>query len=336
MRRGFGVIALGAAVASLLAGCGGSSGGKSLVVYNGQHPELTQALVAAFTKQTGIKVNMRTNDSVVLADQLLQEGSHSPADVFISENSPEMMMLEQHGLLAKLDADTLGQIPAKDNSPTGQWVGMALRVSSLVYDPSLISQRALPKSVLDLAQPKWKGKIGIAPTDSDFPPLVGAVIAKYGNAAAATWLAGLKRNGELYQDDESVVAAVNRGDVATGIINQYYWYRLRLEVGKSSVHSALYYFPNHDAGSITNISGAAVIASSKHQSLAEQFVKFLVGPTAQKIISTGDDFEYPARPGVAPNAALPPLGSIAHATLSASVLGNDEEAAKLLEKSGLF
>jgi iron(III) transport system substrate-binding protein len=335
MSRVLSFVALGAVSAVLLAGCGGSNG-KSIVVYNGQHPELTQALVAGFEKQTGIKVNMRTNDSVVLADQLLSEGTHTPADVFISENSPEMMMLEQHGFLAKLDPSTLTQIPAKDDSPTGQWVGMALRVSSLVYDPALIRAAQLPKSVLDLAKPEWKGKIGIAPTDSDFPPLVGAVIAKDGEAAAATWLAGLKRNGELYQDDEAVVAAVNRGDVATGIINQYYWYRLRLEVGKSSIHSALHYFPNGDVGSITNISGAAVIATSKHQDTAQEFVKFLVSRAAQEIISTGDDFEYPARPGVAPNSQLPPLSAIAHATLSASVLGNDEEASKLLQKSGLF
>jgi iron(III) transport system substrate-binding protein len=335
MSRALGLVALGAALASLLAGCGGSSG-RSIVIYNGQHPELTQALVAAFTKQTGIKVNMRTNDSVILADQLLSEGSHTPADVFISENSPEMMMLEQHGFLAKLDAGTLARIPAKDDSPTGKWVGLALRVSSLAYDPSLIPASKLPKSVLDLTEPQWKGKIGIAPTDSDFPPLVGAVIAKYGETAAATWLAGLKRNATLYQDDESVVAAVNRGDVATGVINQYYWYRLRLEVGKGGVHSTLHYFPNGDAGSITNISGAAVIATSKHQALAEEFLKFLVSPTAQRIISAGDDFEYPARPGIAPNSQLPPLSAIAHTTLRVSVLGNDEEASKLLQKSGLF
>lgn len=335
MSRALRVVAVGAAAAALLAGCGGGKG-TSIVVYNGQHPQLTQALVAAFQKQTGIKVNMRTNDSVVLADQLLSEGKHTPADVFISENSPEMMMLEQHGFLAKVDASTLAQIPAKDDSPTGEWVGMALRVSSLVYDPSLLPATKLPKSVLDLAQPQWKGKIGIAPTDSDFPPLVGAVIAKDGEAAATTWLAGLKRNGELYQDDEAVVAAVNRGDVAAGIINQYYWYRLRLEIGKNAIHSTLHYFPNGDVGSITNISAAAVIASSKHQALAQEFVKFLVSPAAQRIISTGDDFEYPARPGVAPNSQLPPLSAIAHATLTASVLGNDEEASKLLEKSGLF
>src|SRR5712691_2056470 len=94
-------VALAAVLASALAGCG-TSGKPSIVLYNGQHAQLTHALVAAFEKQSGIAVRMRTNDSVVLADQILQEGSASPADVYISENSPELMTLEQHELLAKL------------------------------------------------------------------------------------------------------------------------------------------------------------------------------------------------------------------------------------------
>ena len=119
-----------------------------------------------------------------------------------------------------------------------------------------------------------RGKIAIAPTDSDFPPLVGAIIATYGTSAARRWLAGLKQNAQTYQDEESVVAAVNRGDVAAGIVNQYYWYRLRLELGNAATHSKLHYFPGHDVGSIENISGAAVLASSHHRQDAQAFVRF--------------------------------------------------------------
>ncbi len=140
---------------------------------------------------------------------------------------------------------------------------MALRISALAYDPSLIPAARLPKSLLELAEPGWKGKVALAPTDSDFVPLVGAVIATYGKQAAVNWLSGLKRNGSLYQSDESVVAAVNKGDVAVGIINHYYWYRLRLEIGASGMHSSLYFFPNHDVGSLENISGAAVLKSEQ-------------------------------------------------------------------------
>ncbi len=320
----------------MLAGCGGGGGGPSIVLYNGQHTQLTDALVTAFTKQTGIAVEVRTNDSLVLANQILDEGSASPADVYLSENSPEMMMLEQHDLLAKLPSSLLRQIPAGDDSPDGDWLGIGLRVSALVYDPKLIARSALPASILALAQPRWKGKIAVAAVDSDFPPLVGAVIERYGVAGATTWLRGLKQNAETYQDDESVVAAVNRGDVACGIINQYYWYRLRLEVGDGGIHSALYYFPGGNVGSVTNISGAAVLATSTHKANAERFLAFIVSAAGQNIISRSDDFEYPARPGVAPNSQLPPLDAIAHATLSPVELGTDAKAAQLLQQVGLY
>jgi iron(III) transport system substrate-binding protein len=327
------VAALGAL--TLAAGCGGGGSPNSIVLYNGQHPELTQALAGAFTKATGITVQMRTDDGVILADQLMQEGSASPADVYVSENSPEMMTLEQHGLLGRLPAATLAQIPPTYRSPAGEWVGIALRVSTLVYNTSLLPRAGLPTSILDLAKPQWKGKLAIAPTDSDFPPIVGAVIAMHGEKAASAWLAGLKRNAQIYQDEEAVVAAVNRGDEAAGIVNQYYWYRLRLEDGAQAMRSALYYFPRTDVGSITNISGATVLASSHNRPAAQRFVRFLVSPEAQRILAHGNDFEYPARPGVPANGSLPPLAVVPHATLPVVALGNDQRATQLIEAAGL-
>ncbi len=318
-----------------LAGCGGSADSRSILLYNGQHPQVSTELVAAFEKQTHIKVEVRTNDGIVLADQLLQESSSSPADVYLTENSPELEDLEEHGLLAKLDPATLAQVPSRYESQSGEWAGMALRISALAYDPKLIAAARLPKSLLELAEPGWKGKVALAPTDSDFVPLVGAVIATYGKQAAVNWLSGLKRNGALYQSDESVVAAVNKGDVAVGIINHYYWYRLRLEVGASEMHSSLYFFPDHNVGSLENISGAAVLKTSKHPQEAQEFVKFLLSPTAQEILAHGYDFEYPLRPRVKPDPQITPLTKIAPAALSPTVLGNDQQASQLIQESGL-
>ena len=329
------VVAVFVVSVSLLASCGDSRGDDTITLYNGQHPQLTQALVSAFERQTGIHVRVRTDDGIVLADEILQEGSGSPADVYLTENSPELMLLTQHHLLARLPPSITAQIPSRYDSPTGDWVGVALRVSSLAYDPSRISASQLPASVVELAKPQWKGKVAIAPTDSDFVPLVGAVLATYGSSATRSFLAGLKTNAALYQDDESVVAAVNRGQATVGIINQYYWYRLRLEVGAGGMHSKLYFFPNRDVGGIENISGAAVLASSSHKADAERFVRFLVSPPGQRILAAGDDFEYPARPGIAPNPALPPLSEVNPAALNVVSLGNDLQAASLLQQSGL-
>ena len=326
-----------AVVASLvvLARTPSAAAEPSIVLYNGQHLQLTNEIVAAFTRHTGIHVLVRTNDGIVLADQILQEGGSSPADVYLTENSPELMVLEQHGLLDKVSPETLAQVPARDSSATGHWVGVALRVSSLSYDPHLVAPSALPASLLDLARPRWKGKVAVAPIDSDFPPLVGAVVATYGKAAAVRWLAGLKRNALIYQDEEAVVAAVNRGDAAVGIANQYYWYRLQLEVGRGAMHSSLFYFPHHNVGSVENISGAAVLASAHQRAEAQEFLAFLVSPAGQRIIATSDDYEYPARTGIAPSSLLPPLSMVSPATIPAATLGNDQTAAQLIEQAGL-
>jgi iron(III) transport system substrate-binding protein len=335
-------LAIAVAVGGLvfvLASCGGSAsssgGGHTITLYNGQHPQLTAAIVSAFTKQTGINVQVRTDDGIVLADQILQEGSKSPADVYLTENSPELMALTEHHLLAQLPTSVTSQVPSQYNSPTNNWVGVSLRVAALVYNPSLISPAQLPTKLIDLAQPRWKGKVAFAPTDSDFVPLVGAMIATYGTSTAQSWLTNLKDNGATYQDIETVVASVNKGTEAVGIINQYYWYRLRQEAGAGGTHSKLYFFPNHDVGALENVGGAAVLASSTHQADADKFVSFLVSDQAQSILSAGDDFEYTVRPGSASNQQLPPLSSLNPAIIDVVKLGDDQPAAAMIQKVGL-
>jgi iron(III) transport system substrate-binding protein len=123
---------------------------------------VTNELVAAFQKQTGIQVRVHTNDGIVLADQLLQEGSASPADVYLTENSPELVTIDEHKLFAKLDQSTLAQVPSRYQASSGRWVGIARRISALAYDPARVPVATLPKSILELAQPEWKGKIAIA------------------------------------------------------------------------------------------------------------------------------------------------------------------------------
>ena len=117
--------------ATLLSACSGGAGSSSdsITLYSGQHVQTTQALVAAFEKKTGITVNARYDDEDVLADQIVTEGSHSPADVLFTENSPPLEYLASKGLLSTIDASTLANTPAEYNSTDGKWVGISARVS---------------------------------------------------------------------------------------------------------------------------------------------------------------------------------------------------------------
>src|SRR5271169_4180971 len=207
----------------------------SLTLYSAQHEQTVDLLTKAFTKETGIDVKVHSGEAPELASQLVKEGRSSPADVFFTENSPELELLSEKGLLAKVAPETLASVPAQDSGSAGDWVGVLARENVLAYNTGMIQELALPGSLLDLAKPEWKGKVAIAPTDADFLPLVGAIVALKGRPAALDWLKGLHENAMIFDDDEGVVAAVDRGAVATGVINNYYGARLRMAKGGDNV-----------------------------------------------------------------------------------------------------
>jgi iron(III) transport system substrate-binding protein len=338
--RGLAAAVLVVLAAAALAACGGSggSGGQSIILYNGQHVQTAQNLVAAFEAATGISVSIRSDDEDTLADQIVTEGSHSPADVFLTENSPPLESLQAKGLLAKVDAATLSHTPARFNSPSGDWVGVSARVSVLIYNPALISASQLPTKVSQLADPQYRGKLAIAPQETDFQPIVTSYLRAYGRAATLSWLKGIQANagGHVYPDNETIASQVNRGAVAFGIVNQYYWWRMRAEIGVSSTHSKIAYFAPGDPGYVIDVSGAAVLKSSAHQAAAQKFLAFLISAAGQRIIAQSDSFEYPLRPGVAANSQLPPLSSL-HPDPADTIakLGDGSTALQLLQQAQL-
>ena len=341
-KRGARVRAIGAglilfALAAGAAGMPADAADTTLTLYNGQHEQSVNLLVADFMKRTGITVKVHSGEGPEIANQIAKEGASSPADVYFTENSPELMLLEEKGLLAPVDPKTLAQIPAQYDSPKGDWVGVLARENVLAYDPALVPAGQLPQSLMDLAGPAWLGKVGIAPTDGDFLPLVSAVAAVKGKPAALAWLKGLERNAQTFDDDEGVVAAVNRGAVATGIINNYSWARLAQEDGKAGTHSAIYHFPNGDIGGLINVSGAAALKSAPHPRAAQAFLAYLVSAPAQTLLAQSHiTFEYPLRPGIAADPVLEPFDQLHPPSVSVSELGDDGEAAELLRQAGLL
>jgi iron(III) transport system substrate-binding protein len=335
-------LAVAALACSLLAGCGGSSSGaagQSITLYSGQHPQTTDKLIAAFEKQTGITVNVRSNDEDVLADQIVTEGSRSPADVFYTENSPALQFLQDKGLLSPVKAATLAATPARYDSPQGDWVGVSARVSVLIFNPSLIARGQLPRSVMQLADPRYKGKLALAAGETDFQPIVTAVLRAHGRAATLRWLAGLETSaaGHIYPDNETLANDVNRGTAAFGIINQYYWYRMRSEIGAGAMHSQLAYLAPRDPGYVIDVSGAAVLKSSAHQAAAQKFLAFLVGKQAQEIIGARSaSYEYPLAAGVTIAAPETPFSQLQPDPITIGELGDGSQAIALLRQAGLL
>jgi iron(III) transport system substrate-binding protein len=329
------------AAAASLSACGSSgssdSAADAITVYSGQHEQTMAALVADFKRRTGIDVKLRSSDEASLANQVLREGSASPADVFVAENPPALTVLERKGLFAPVDAATLAKTPARLNDPKHEWVAVSARSAVLAYNTdALKASQLLPSAVEDLARPAWRGKIGFAPTETDFQPLITALARLRGSSAATAWLKGLKANGRVYDDNEALIAAVNRGEVATGLIDHYYWYRLRDEVGRSKTHSALHYFGPGDAGSLVDVSGAAALKSSSHAKQAQRFLAYLVSKPAQQLIATSESYEYPVGSGVQAKHELKPFFQLKPPDISVSDLGDGRSALRALQDVGLL
>jgi iron(III) transport system substrate-binding protein len=329
--------ALGAVV---LSGCAQGQGAEpgALVVYSGQHVQTTQALVSAFERATGIPVSLRSDNEDVLADQIVTEGARSPADVFYAENSPPLQYLSSKGLLAPVEPATLANTPARFNSPDGQWVGVSARVSVMVYNTSLLKPGQLPTSVLQLAQPKWSGRIAIAGSETDFQPVVTSIAHTYGDAAALRWLEAVKANAGSHAspDNETVTDRVNRGQVALGLIDHYYWYRARAQADAGGTHSAVAFFAPHDAGYVMSISGAGVLKSSAHRAEAQRFLAFLTSARGQEIIAHSDSFEYPVASGVTTAQPLAPFDQLQPNPITVAELGTGAEAIRLLQEAQLL
>jgi iron(III) transport system substrate-binding protein len=338
--RVVGAVAASVVGATILTGCaqGGTASGDSLTVYSGQHVQTTEALVAAFEKDTGINVSLRSDDEDVLADQIVTEGARSPADVFFTENSPPLQYLASKGLLAQVEPATLDNTPARFSSPDGQWVGVSARVSVMVYNTSLLKPNELPTSALQLADPKWRDRIGLAGSETDFQPIVTSIAHTYGEDAALRWLEAVKANagGHSYPSNETLVDRVNRGQVALGIINQYYWYRQKAQDGNGGTHSAIAYFAPRDVGYVVNVSGAGILKSSAHQREAQRFLAFLTSVQGQEIIGHSDSFEYPIASGVTTARLETPFHALEPNGITLAELGTGAEAIKLLQEAQLL
>ncbi|MFL6129828.1 MAG: iron ABC transporter substrate-binding protein [Mycobacteriales bacterium] len=302
---------VGAAVVAMSAACSfGSGSGAELTLYSAQHEELVSAMVHGFAEETGIDVVIRSGSDFELGNQLVQEGSASPADVFLTENSPAMTLVASKGLLAPLDAATVAQVPPRFVSSGRDWLGFAARSTVLAYHPGLQPARDLPKSIMDLADPRWKGDVGIAAAGADFQAIVSAVLATRGEAATTAWLKGLKANAKVYRSNVAVMAAVNSGEVRTGIMYHYYWYKDRAESGANSRNVELKFFGNQDPGGFVSVSGAGVLAAGDHAADAQKLVRYLTGRDGQEALVRSNALEYPVGTGIAANSRLKPLSEL--------------------------
>lgn len=308
---------------------------EGIVVYNAQHTSLTKAWAEGFTRETGIKVTLRNGSDTELGNQIVQEGTASPADVFLTENSPAIALVDSAGLLAPMAPATLALVSASFRPANGHWVGIAARSTVFVYNKSKLTTAQLPKSILDLASPSWKGRWAASPAGADFQAIVSAMLELKGEAATADWLKAMKTNATAYKGNGVVLKAVNAGQIDGGIIYHYYRVGDQAKTGENSNNTEVHYFRNQDPGAFVSISGGGVIASSKHKAEAQAFVQWVAGKGGQEILKNGDSYEYAVGIGAQSNRKLVPLAELQAPLVEPAKL-NSKKVADLMTQAGLL
>lgn len=335
----------------LVAACGGGSDDDASTaprringevnVYSGRHYDSDLAIFDAFTAETGVKVNLIEAGGDALIERLAQEGSSSPADIFMTADAGILWRAEQRGVFAQTANEMLEmRVPEQFRHPEGYWFGLSKRARVIIYNKEL----GLPEGVEDyedLADPAYRGMICIRPSSNVYnQSLLASIIAHDGEEAAENWARGVVANfaRKPQGNDTSQIEAVAAGLCRLGVVNSYYIARY---IGSDDEKAAEIgdkigvLFPNQSGrGTHVNVSGAGVTAHAPNPEHAEQLLEFLLRDETQEAFAKGNN-EYPVVEGVAPSGPIAGLGTFKADNLPASTLGaNQPDAVRIFDRVG--
>ena len=306
-----------------------AAGPMELTLYSGRSEALVAPLIKKFEATSGAKVKVKYGNSGELAGTILEEGARSPADMFWAQDAGTLGVLTEKGLLAALPDELAGKVDEKFRSPANEWVATSGRARVLAYNTEKLKPEDLPKSVKELTDPKWKGRVGWAPENASFQAFVAAMVELEGAEETAKWLAAMTANEpKTYPKNTPAVAATASGEVDIALVNHYYLFRLKQEHG-ADYPVENHFFADEGAGSLVNVSGVARLKTSTNEEATTAFLEFLLSEEAQQYFAT-ETFEYPVVSSVEPSKGLPPLAAVKAPKVDFSKLANLETTVGLL------
>ncbi len=345
--------AIGSALIALVAvlvlgGCGSSSspssGGTSssqqigsgddpLIVYSGRSEEWAGPALDAFSKKTGVPIDVRYGDSVDLGLLLGEEGDKTPAKVFLAQSSGPMVYLAQKNLLETLPQATLDRVPARFRADDGRWVGVTGRQRVLIYNTEQVTPGDLPKSVFDLTKPQYQGKVAVAPTNASFQDFIVAMTQLVGDVKTKGWLDGMAANdAKAYAKNDAIADAVARGEIPYGLVNHYYYNEIKEKDPNAPV--GIYRFPGRGPGSVFLVSTAAITSAGGSDPRALQLINYMLSPAGQTVFVTGEG-EYPVVVGVMEKSGQLSLSQLKYPSYDLSNVADLKQTALLIQQSGI-
>jgi len=274
----------------LVASCQPRAGqDKELTLYPGRGEPLVAPLIEAFSRETGIQVNVRYGGTAELANLLQEEGGKSPACLFWAQDVAALGATKP--LFSPLPAAVTNQVAAIYRDKDGKWTGTSGRARLIIYAPDRLQQQDLPATMAELTDPKYKGRLAVAPTNGSFISHVAALRKSEGDGAAKAWLAGIKANKPVIVSNNTAQhQAIADGEADLASTNNYYLGRFKARDQNFPVAQAQ--FKPGDIGNLMMVAGVGIMESCNNKPAAKKFVEFLISPVAQQYFMS-NTYEYP-------------------------------------------
>ena len=337
--------ALALSAAALLAlttaACGQDDGEEplsddALVIYSGRNENLVGPLLEKLENETGIDVQVRYGGSSELAAQLLEEGEGTKADLLFSQDAGALGALAKADRLEALPEATIARVQEGFADPNERWVATSARARVIAYDPAQAPEVTEMTTVDAVLDPKYKGRIGFAPTNASFQSFVTALRVTKGEGGAKEWLEKFKANEpKAYDNNILVLDAVDSGQAALGLINHYYWYERVAEKGAGAVTAKIHFLDSDDPGALVNVAGAGILAGSPQKDAAVKAIDYLLSEEGQRYFAD-ETAEYPVVAGITSTKHdLVPLSELERSSVDLNSLDSLEQTLALLDEVGL-
>lgn len=310
---------------------------EPLVIYNGRAEQFVRPLADRFTELTGVPVVLHAGSATELLNKLRVEGARSPADLYLSNDAGTLQMGEDADLFVELPRALLEPVPANLRGRGNGWVGLSARARVIVVHAG-VPEAERPRSVFDLADPRWRGRVGLTNASNEsFVAGLSVYQAAAGERRAEQWLRGLKANvgNDVYPRHGAVVADVAAGRRAVGLVNHYYVFRHLAQHPDAPIRMIMPDQGDDGIGTAWNVAGIAIPRHARNAEAARRFVEFALSEEGQRMFADAN-LEYPTRRGVAADPQLPPVDSLKVADVPLADLASRRDAAiTLIDRVGM-
>ncbi|MBW4451659.1 MAG: iron ABC transporter substrate-binding protein [Nostoc indistinguendum CM1-VF10] len=306
---------------------------KTLVIYSGREEKLIGPLIEKAKKDLNKDIQVRYGDTAELAIALLEEGKNSRADLFFAQDAGALGTLEKKQVTQPIASKLLNKVDSRFRSAKGHWLGISGRARVIDYNTKLVKQGELPKSISQLTDPKWRGKVGWAPTNGSFQSFITAMRVLNGDEKTLQWLKAMKANGvKDYGKNSAIVEAVGRGEVHLGLVNNYYLYRFKKDDPNFPV---AHHYTNKDAGSMINVAGVAITNTTDQKADVEALIDYLLNQSSQNYFAKETN-EYPLVKGIPAPSKQIPISKLNPPNVNLTDLDDLPATLNLLQQAGVL